>query len=394
VWEKSRGNTNKFSLPDTLTFTQKDDENKLESARRLFYVGMTRAKEYLQISFAEKTNEGKMLEHSQYVEEIIEKNGLSIERKHLPSEKISEYTALALSDTASLTISKAELLDKEYIKNILENFSMSVTHLNKYLDCPLTFYYESILRVPTARNEYTAFGTVTHNVLKWLFDEMKKNNNKFPSQEEFMTEFKKQMKRQRDAFTKQQFENRLAYGEKTLPEYYNKYVSMWNKIVVTEFTVKDIEVDGVPVNGNIDKIEFNDIEVNVIDYKTGKPENGIKKLNPPSDEEPHGGDYWRQIVFYKILLDNFKRQNWKMISGEIDFIEKHEKEKDFIKKKLLVTKEDISIVRNQIKDVYIKIMNHEFTEGCGDEDCIWCNFVKANATVLPLEEIKEEVQEQ
>ena len=25
---------------------------------------------------------------------------------------------------------------------------------------------------------------------------------------------------------------------------------------------------------------------------------------PPSDKDPNGGDYWRQAVFYKILVDN------------------------------------------------------------------------------------------
>jgi len=397
-WEKARGLTNKFSLPDTLTFTQKDDENKSESARRLFYVGMTRAKEHLHIYFSEKSNGGKPLEHSRYVEEIIEKTSIAIEKKHLPEDKLSNYTALALEENVqtshvmSQEISQQMLLDKKYIKNILENFSMSVTHLNKYLQCPLIFYYESILRVPTARNEYTAFGTVTHNTLKWLFDQMKKNNDTFPSSDAFMAEFKKQMKRQRDAFTQQQYVNRLAYGEKTLSGYYKRYIGTWNKIVVTEFNIKDIEVGGVPINGNIDKIEFNETEANVIDYKTGKPEKGIKKLNPPTEDEPNGSDYWRQIVFYKILLDNFKRKDWKMVSGEIDFVEGTAK-KEFVKAKIMVSKEDIFIVKNQIKETYTKIMNHEFTQGCGEEDCVWCNFVKQNQAILPLDKRKEEVFE-
>ncbi|MBI4944948.1 MAG: ATP-dependent helicase [Bacteroidetes bacterium] len=386
-WEKSRGIMNKFSLPDTLTFTQKDDENKLESARRLFYVGMTRAKEHLQISFAESSNTGKALEHSIYIEEIKAKTDLVIEKRHLSTEKISEYTALALRESKPLN---AEVLDKEYMKSIFEKFEMTATHLNKYLQCPLTFYYESVLRVPFAKNEYTAFGTVVHNVLKWLFDEMKSRRGTFPSADEFISEFKKQMKRQRDAFTEQEFTNRIAYGEQIMPDYYNKYVSIWNKNVKTEYTINNIEIDGVPVNGNLDKIEFiENNECNVVDYKTGKPENGLKKINPPSAETQdlaflHGGDYWRQIVFYKILIDNFKRENWKMLSGEIDFIEKHTTKKDFVKAKIMVTKEDVAIVKKQIKEVYTKIMNHEFTQGCGEEDCKWCNFVNVNQTTSSL----------
>lgn len=394
MWEKSRVNNNQFSLPDTLTFNQKKDENKLESLRRLFYVGMTRAKKNLQISFSKKTNEGKNIERSQYVEEIIEKIQAVVNKKHLTSEQIAEYTALALSDSSSLILSRSKLLEKEYIKNILENFRMSITHLNRYLECPVAFYYETILRVPSARNEHAAFGTVIHDTLKWLFNEMEKNNNNFPEKEKFVAEFKNQMICHRDAFTKQQYENLIAYGEKNLTEYYEKYVGSWNKIIKTEFMIDDIEVDGVPIKGKIDKIEFNGIEVNVVDYKTGKTENALKKLNPPSDKDPNGGDYWRQLVFYNILINNYKKQNWKMISGEIDFVEKQDKEKEFVKKKIIVTADDIAIVQQQIKDVYTKIMNHEFTEGCAKKDCVWCNFVKGNSAVLLNEKYNEEILEE
>lgn len=378
-WEKARGMSNRFSMPDTLTGAAREDENKIESARRLFYVGMTRAKQHLQISFADKSNEGKSLESSQYVAEIVSTTGIAIQKKHLSEDKITEYSARALTTAdPSHALRMTNALEKDYITAFLEKFEMTATHLNKYLQCPLVFYYESILRVPSARNEYTAFGTATHNSLKWLFDEMKKNGKEFPPANAFLDEFKKQLSKQRDAFTDIEFKNRLAYGEQTLPDYYKKYIDNWNKNAMTEYTINNIEIDGVPCNGNLDKIEFlSPSEVNVIDYKTGKPENGQKKINPPTEKDPNGGDYWRQIVFYKMLLDNYKREKWNMISGEIDFLEKESsKTKDFVKVKVPFSKDDISIVRAQVKDTYAKIMNHEFTQGCGEEDCRWCNFVK------------------
>ena len=391
-WERSRGMTNKFSLPDTLTFTQKDDENKLESARRLFYVGMTRAKEYLQISFAENSNTGKTLEHTIYIEEIKAKTDIIIEKKHLSTEKISEYTAFALTDKE---ISKPETLalNKDFINAQLADYSLSVTHLNKYLKCSVAFYYENILRVPSAKNEDTAFGTAIHSTLKWLFDEMIKSNQ-FPSKEAFITIFKKSLFTERSSFTDIGYKNKISLGEKNLPGYYNKYVNLWNTNVKMEVPIKNVESEGIPINGKLDKIEFTGNEVNVVDYKTGNPEKGIKGLNPPSEKEPYGGDYWRQIVFYKILLDSYKRNDWKMVSGEIDFILKDEKKtKDFIKIKLPVSKEDISTVRNQIKEVYGKIMNHEFTQRCEDEKCRWCTFIKSNRTILMFEESNQELFE-
>ena len=47
------------------------------------------------------------------------------------------------------------------------------------------------------------------------------------------------------------------YGEKILPDYYNQNITIWNKVAVTERSIKNVEVEGVPIKGNLDKVEFN-----------------------------------------------------------------------------------------------------------------------------------------
>ena len=42
-------------------------------------------------------------------------------------------------------------------------------------------------------------------------------------------------------------------------------------------------------------------------------------------EYPNGGDYWRQAVFYKILVDNYDQKSWQVVSSEFDFIEPNAK---------------------------------------------------------------------
>lgn len=385
IWESSRGNMNSFSLPDTITFSSKEDENKMESSRRLFYVAMTRAKEYLQISFAGKTNEGKSLERTRFIEEISAGTDLKCAESYLPNEKIATYTSELLTEKIQLP---SEILDKEFIKTRLEEYKLSVSDLNLYLDCPISFYYQRILKVPAAKSESLAFGIAIHSALKKLFDKMNISPNKqFPLKEEFVNDFRIALTKEKDGLTEQQFKNRIGLGEKILPEYYDKYVKEWNKIIVSEYSIGNIEIEGVPITGRIDKIEFNGKEVNMVDYKTGKIDYALPKLKSPDEKNPEGGDYWRQIVFYQILMDNNKRKDWKMISGEFDFIEKDEKKKGFIKVRLQVAKEEVHIVKSQIKTVYQKIMNHEFSEGCGDKDCEWCVFVKNNLNELPLEKI-------
>jgi DNA helicase-2/ATP-dependent DNA helicase PcrA len=84
-------------------------------------------------------------------------------------------------------------------------------------------------------------------------------------------------------------------------------------------------------------------------------------------------------VFYKILVESDKTRNWEVISTEFDFVEPDKKTKDYIKQKIVISPKDVSIVKSQIKLAYTGIKNHEFSRGCNDEECTWCNFVKQTA---------------
>jgi DNA helicase-2/ATP-dependent DNA helicase PcrA len=81
-----------------------------------------------------------------------------------------------------------------------------------------------------------------------------------------------------------------------------------------------VVIEGVPAKGKLDKLEFDGKQVNVVDYKTGNPNNAKPKISGPSEKEPLGGDYWRQAVFYKLLVDR-SPFGWQVISTEFDFVE-------------------------------------------------------------------------
>lgn len=387
-WEINRGGTSRnFSLPDTLTFSK--EENKEEALRRLFYVAITRAKEHLHISYPSEDNKGNKLEKSRFVAEVSEGTKLEEQKKSISPEELFEAGVSALQKNDKPPV---EFFDSEFIRQRVENFEMSVSALNSYLSCPLSFFFEKVLRVPEAKSDSMAFGSAVHYAIDRLFKRMKESNGQFPDKEEFVNNFAADMFRQKDAFTDKQFENRLALGKQILPKFYDKYVHTWNKVVVTEHRIDNIEVDGIPVKGVFDKVEFYGKDVNVVDYKTGSVKQAKSKLEPPSDKNPLGGDYWRQIIFYKILMDNDRIHQWNMVSGEIDFVEMDDNE-DFRKEKIQVTPEAIDIVKEQLKTAYTKIKNLEFTDGCGKSDCYWCNFVKDNKIALTSLQFNESVNQ-
>jgi DNA helicase-2/ATP-dependent DNA helicase PcrA len=144
----------------------------------------------------------------------------------------------------------------------------------------------------------------------------------------------------------------------------------------------------VPLKGKIDKMEFDGNNVNIVDYKTGDPEKGIEKLKTPEKQPPYGGDYWRQAVFYKLLIDNNENGKYRVISTEFDFIEPNGK-KEIKSKKVLILDEDIKHLREQIKYAWDKIQERDFYKGCGKTDCHWCNFVKTNKLAISEMEIED-----
>jgi DNA helicase-2/ATP-dependent DNA helicase PcrA len=371
IWD-SKGRNYGFSYPDTLTQAPDDEIAQKEEARRLFYVAITRAKQHLSISYSGKDKNGKDQEASQFVGEILADTHLQVQHPKVSEGDMMEFLAIQFTETDQ---PKIELLDKNYINQLLQDYTLSVTHLSNYLDCPLRFYFQCLIKVPSGKSPAATFGQAVHWALNKIFRKLKENGDEFPLTDDFMKEFRWYMYRNRDSFTKEDFKLRLDYGEKILPPYYNQNIEVWNNIAVTERSIKNVEVEGVPIKGNLDKIEFTGKQVTVVDYKTGKFKNAAKKFKKPDDDNPNGGDYWRQAVFYKILIDNDRSVDWDVISTIFEFVEP---EGEYHKEKIVISRDDTAVVTDQIKTVYQKIMAHDFNTGCGKKECDWCHFVKSN----------------
>jgi DNA helicase-2/ATP-dependent DNA helicase PcrA len=375
TWD-NKGRNSGFSYPDTLTQASADDIAQKEESRRLFYVALTRAKQHLNISYAGKDKKGKDQESSQFIGEILAETNMMVEHPKVPEADMLEFYVTQFTEADK---PKVELLDHNYINQLLQNYTLSVTHLNNYLDCPLRFYFQCLIRVPSGKSPSATFGQAVHWALNKAFRWLKDDDDNFPSTEQFMKEFRWYMYRNRDSFTKEEFKLRVDYGEKILPPYYEQNVTVWNKIAVTERGIKNIEIQGVPIKGNLDKIEFDGKQATIVDYKTGKLKNAKDKLLGPTNDKPEGGDYWRQAVFYKILIDNDPSNDWEVTTTIFDFVEPIS-EAEYHKEKIVISPDAVEVVTEQITSVYQKILAHDFNTGCGKKECDWCHFVRSNFT--------------
>ena len=269
-----------------------------------------------------------------------------------------------------------ERFEADFIDRVLNKFVMNVSALNTYLNCPLQFYFNYIVRVPPVKSTAFAFGSAVHYALECLFVKMQPSNT-FPAIDVLLNDFQQYMVQNRVGFTEASFNQKMQHGHSVLTNYYHQYIAEWNKIVVIERTFKNITLGGIPLKGKMDKLEFNGKKVNIVDYKTGNVERALEKLQPPNEAQPHGGDYWRQAVFYKILIDNYEDGKWQAMSSEFDFIEPNQNNA-LQKVKLEISAADIATVTHQLTEAWGKIQDRQFYNGCGKPTCGWCGFVKMN----------------
>lgn len=379
-WEETRsGNMYRFKLPETLTFTAEADAT--EARRRLFYVAATRAREYLTISYARTDGRGKGLMHSQFLDEMKPNR---IEKRILDDISVTDSQITLLTEGVEI---ESDLVEKSYVKEVLKNFQLSISALNAYLDCPLSFYFTYILKVPSQPSEYFQYGEAVHFALRKLFGEMLRSKEKlFPSSDEFIHFFETDMHHRRPFFEISDFERRLTNGRESLLKYYNQFAHKFNKNVVVEKTVV-AQIEGVPVRGILDKIEFKlDGTVHIVDYKTGKQID--EKLRKPSARNPFGGDYWRQLVFYKLLYENFRANLIRVTSGEIAYVEADSRG-IFKTKNYDFDSKDSEILRGLISETWQHIQAQDFN-GCGKKTCSWCNFVRNNKPLSSFRNDKTE----
>lgn len=359
-------NRNKLSLPQGIIHNDisYDVKEKNEDERRLFYVAMTRAKQRLYITYPQQSGTGRAVVPSLFVTEIPEQ---LTERINVESVEDEAFTRLqvALLQAPAFNFGERE---REYIRDLLENYTLSASHLNAYLDCPKNFFFSRILRVPEPKGRDVSFGTAVHNTLRdaaRLLADGKKVSAKTAEQiyEKHLTE---QVMKQRD------FEETLQFGKPIITEYIKEHATRLSTLRDPErnFTPDGVHFDGIPLGGSIDAMELVDETsrtIHVIDYKTGNPDNKAPKLSKQ-------GEYHRQLMFYKLLCDGSPRFPFTAVSGEINFVQPSKKKHEYIKKVYEFSSEDITDFKTVVTQVYQDIISLKFLDAPAEQMCGDCRY--------------------
>ncbi len=327
----------------------------IDDERRLFYVALTRARKEVAITYATQGDKREQLP-AQFIGEISEE----LKEVHVHKDRVS------IEGHFKDNNDKLENIDnKKYLQNLFMEQGLSVTSLNNYLRCPWEYFFVNLIRIPKAQNKHQMYGTAVHETLRTFFDKYKKEEDM--KREELLKLFEYNLNRL--PLSPNDFEDTLKKGNKALGAYFDTYKKAWQRELITEYSIKGVHIDSrvgsILLKGNLDKIEIlNDGEVNVVDYKTGKPKSKV-------DE-----NYERQLVFYKILLDLDEKKKYIMRSGELDFVEPDDKGK-FKKIRYEIEDKKVNELKELIKEKAEEIYEMKFwNTTCGEKDCEFCELGK------------------
>jgi DNA helicase-2/ATP-dependent DNA helicase PcrA len=199
-----------------------------------------------------------------------------------------------------------------------------------------------------------------HNSINQIYKHLKKKNS-LPKIDQLLKWFEGFLRNER--LSENDFKKYLERGKKDLKVFYKKKKENFEPSHFSEFNFKNenIEVEGVPLSGKIDKIVLDEKEkqAEVWDFKTG---NCLEKWDKGNSyEKVKSWKYKNQLTFYKILVENSKKfgGTYKVNKGILEFLEPKNKE-EIIDLDIVIRKEEVERIKNLIVAVYSKINKFNF----------------------------------
>lgn len=359
-WEDFRRNGDYKFITDDALSQNEELEKKDSELLKLLFVGITRAKYDLTLSFANNNNE-KPQELTKYLNSTL--NNFNYEFYQI------DYNRDLFEDEYYKFLSK-DIYDnqkafEQEIKQRVNNIILSPTRLNDYIKCQKKFFYLKVLNIDIQNSNWDSanYGTAIHNVLEKSANFAIKNNY-YPKLEDMLNHFKNNI--HNSIFTTdEKKEMFLKRGIDALTNYYGRFIETPIKsIAYIEYSFNDICVEDNFISGKIDRIEKNkDGTYELYDYKTGTPVSS-KKVEIGEIHE----DYFNQLCFYKYAFE--KLTNKKVSKVGLIYVENHSKT---IYKEL--TNDDMKYIENLIIKTYENIKKLNFKENSKSKDnCKYCPY--------------------
>lgn len=325
-WDKRDHGRVSLVPEEVLAETPLDKKEELEDSRRLIYVMLTRAKKEIVFSNPEMldvTGQNKVAQRSAFCSELPPEYMVQ-EKSHgvtLQEETEILTSTLRKGPEVSLTVNTFE----EYVHMRCKHMVINSTNFNRYIASPLEFILFDVLQVPRALTTAQIVGSAIHSVIeKWYSPLPTTLARKVTGAYDYLLE----------QGVGQQEASRWKDDMQKMLERFELFAKVVARTPIsTEVLLGSkhtpLRLGKVPLSGRLDRIDdLDEKTLQVIDYKTSrdKSENEIRALRQ-SDLDPTEkqftqikGPLYRQLLFYKLLLDLNPTVTKKVESGAFWFL--------------------------------------------------------------------------
>jgi len=321
----------------------------LEEERRLFYVGMTRAKERLYFTAADYYGEGKREKKlSPFIFEALGDKAVSAEKKENKVNQLSFLDYGIKAKSGKDTPNQDSPLHIDYL---------SYSQIETFKTCPLHYKLKYILKVPTPSSASASFGTAMHATLKNFFEEVSggvKPSDKLLYdllEKNWIKEGYKSKSHERGFFEK---------GKIYLSGFLKQEFNAKTKVVLLEQQFTIPLGNNLRIGGRFDRVDdLGGGEIEIIDYKTG--------ATIPTQKDV---DKNLQLSFYALAANKIPTEPFFKIPEKIRlslyYLDQQQKLSTVRSMKQLESAvAEISKVREEIEKSDFKCSNHMFCQtGC------------------------------
>jgi DNA helicase-2/ATP-dependent DNA helicase PcrA len=228
----------------------------IQEERRLFYVGMTRAKKELYLTAASNYGGTRPRKVSQFVLEALDLPKTEAKViKTVPLEAIKRYTPKVKQD-----------LGKRRIIPETEPITLSYFHIDDYLSCPLKYKYFHILRIPILRHHTVIYGKAIHDAIQYYHQ--CKVNKKPVNEEDLVSVFQSSWVSE-GFLSWEHEEQRFEAGKAALRRFFREQEKKAKLPTYVENKFS-FTLDRDRIVGRWDRIDIEDDKVTIIDFKSSE----------------------------------------------------------------------------------------------------------------------------
>jgi len=237
---------------------ESSEPTSLQEERRLFYVGMTRAKTLLYLTWAKDYGLKRLKKVSPFVLETLD-------IPKLPDE-IQRSSALEEIRRYGLDGSGARVLPELRMKDILP---LSYFQVEDYLVCPLKYKFRHLLRIPVLPHHSLVFGRVLHSAIHTFLLNVAAGGK--PTLAELLREYESFWINE-GYLSREHERQRKKAGRLALKRFYARQVSSGHKPAYLEKSFK-WQQERIRFSGRWDRIDILEKGAVIIDYKAGEAKN-------------------------------------------------------------------------------------------------------------------------